>query len=184
MVVNPDVRLEDLVHKAHFTDLIIAEDQRPTCLLNAGVFLLRVGEWSLRLLEDVWNEPRFHTKRHYEQSALEKVLRSYGEGLEWQSSQSPKPFHSYISNDRSLRHFPHTCVAPRSWLNTHLADDDPEAKESPGGVERAAFIFHPAGRKGKMKLLEKMLSLRAMPSSQSFPCVWSARSEELAGIEA
>ena len=156
-VVEQDVTLEGVLARAgggYACDLVIAEDQSPACLLNSGVFMVRVGAWAERLLQAMWDEPKYHTKRHYEQSALEKVLKQWGEGLE-----AIQPFHSHVSGNRSLKHFPHVCVLPRRDFNTHLVDDDDEVVQS-DGEELAAFIFHPAGRRGKLQLLRKMVQLR------------------------
>ena len=164
VVVEPEVTLQELLSRGGHRDLLIAEDQSTTCLLNSGVFVLRVGQWAQQLMDAVWHEPKFHTKRHYEQSAIEKVLRQEKETLDaW------KPFHSFVSGNRVVKLLPHVAVFPRRDLNTHIADDDEreERGEEGGGdefraEERARFVFHPAGRRGKLKLLRGMVDGREL----------------------
>ena len=46
-------------------ELLIGEDVTSCCLVNAGVFCVRVSEWSLQLWRDVWASAasrKFHNK--------------------------------------------------------------------------------------------------------------------------
>lgn len=154
VIIEPDITLESIVEEAGYTDLIIAEDQSIVCQLNSGIMLIRVGEWSTRLMEAVWEEPKFHLKRHYEQSALCKILHTWGEGL-----NQFVPFHSWQSGKYSLKHAPHVCVFPRRRLNTRIMDDDPLA-QGESETERARFIYHPAGTSDKIGKLRWMFEQR------------------------
>ncbi len=66
-----------------YCDLIIAEDMHPGCLVNAGVMLIRLSQWSLDLWQDIWSSDkskRYHNVYYYEQSALIKCLKLREEG--------------------------------------------------------------------------------------------------------
>ena len=89
--IKHSLPLESVINRCEGRELIIAEDMHPTCVINAGVFILRVGEWVKSLISDVWNEAtKFDKTFFYDQSALVRSLRMRHEGLE-----SVKPFHSY-----------------------------------------------------------------------------------------
>lgn len=167
VVVNFSAHLNEIICLGKERDLIIAEDLNPACLINAGVFLLRVTEWSRNLLDKIWNTCRFDNVPFYEQSALIKCLRSSGEGLE-----HVNPFHSYLRSTSSSHasieelclQFAHVAVLPHIVLNTSklITDSDVEhylAKEKNqypcvhvAGVS-SGFIFHPAGCKNKSQLI-------------------------------
>ena len=75
-------------------ELVVGEDVTQCCLVNAGVLLVRVSEWSLALWRDVWEAPsseKFHNARFHEQSSLLKQLNARHEGL-----GRVKPFHSFL----------------------------------------------------------------------------------------
>ena len=46
VVINAAIRLEDIVIRGEYKDLIIAEDMTPACSINTGVVLIRINEWS------------------------------------------------------------------------------------------------------------------------------------------
>jgi hypothetical protein len=52
-VVDFEVRLEDFLREAAGADLVIGEDHHVTCKFNAGVFLLRIGDWAIEFLTKV-----------------------------------------------------------------------------------------------------------------------------------
>ena len=51
------------------------------CLINAGVMLIRVSEWSRTLWQEVWDCNKYDDVTFYEQSALIRRLRAKREGL-------------------------------------------------------------------------------------------------------
>ncbi|KAH9152228.1 hypothetical protein AeRB84_005304 [Aphanomyces euteiches] len=165
VVINQDIDVHDLIRRAGYRDLIIAEDVNPCCLINTGVVLIRVSEWSAALWEDVWAARKYFDVFYYEQSALMRCLKTRLEGLD-----AVKPFHSYVNNGPSGdKLFPHTCVVPHLDLNSnrcrgltvHISnanrtvDTRHSQKEE---HEMAAFIFHCAGRCDKAKTLRAVLA--------------------------
>lgn len=74
-------------------ELVIGEDMHTGCLINAGVFALRVCAWSKRFLDKVWASSSYDNVFFYEQSAMIKCLKSSGEGMEL-----VKPFHSFAQS--------------------------------------------------------------------------------------
>ena len=100
---------------------------------------------------------------------------------------SVNPFHSFAGGPHFKR-FPHCCVLPRHVFNTNCDDPPPPAAQSAtadgavaspveqkgetgdelppwaAGTEPwARFIFHPAGRKGKLGLIRQVLLQRGIP---------------------
>lgn len=153
-VVRQSVLVEDLWRGLPATiELLIGEDVTSCCLVNAGVFCVRVSEWSLQLWRDVWASAasrKFHNKRYHEQSALLRQLERRGEGLDLVRL----PFHSYCGGHAAPKLFPHVCVLPRSAFNTNRCDIRTEAAvnaaRAPGEPETrdedaCNFIFHAAG---------------------------------------
>jgi hypothetical protein len=188
VVIDPSISLQSIVARAHGTDLIIAEDMHTACKLNAGVFLLRVGDWGLSYLQTVWDDERYFQVRHYEQSGMAAALTR--EGLNWYT-----PFHSYVSGDYNWKHFSHVCILPRNEFNTCIMDDDDllgsrkfglvsksrkEAKDRIDPLqEKAKFIFHPAGRRQKLQCLRQMVACRAATAAIIKDAVVEAQSEAL-----
>jgi hypothetical protein len=147
VVVRQDVSLDDLWRDLPSScELLLGEDVGPTCLINAGVFVVRVSEWSRQLWREVWScnaAVRFHTKLYWEQSVLHKVLRERGEGLE-----RVKPFHSYMGGPPGLKVFPHVCVLPRHAFNTNHGEFCGPRRGSCAADEmrhRCDYVFHAAG---------------------------------------
>lgn len=97
VVINHNISFIDLI-KQHGADreLIIGEDMHLGCLINAGVFAIKVCKWSKDFLDDVWSCPWYDDVCFYEQSAMTKCLKSRGEGLELM-----KPFHSFTPPDNA-----------------------------------------------------------------------------------
>ena len=165
-VVNHNVRLEDVVALGKYRDLIIAEDQ--VFLVNCGVMLIRVCEWSFRLLNEVWKEKNYFTVPHFEQSALIRVLRRQAEGL---NLISPEKYFSKKGGD-PVKYFVHTAVLSPSLLNTNVHDD--ECNDGTTNFEnyrsvftyenqnsgQAMFIYHPYGKARKVELVKAMMSRR------------------------
>jgi hypothetical protein len=122
LVVNSNMRMEEIISKGCGRDLIIAEDMNAgeSCLLNAGVMLVRVSDWSRQLWQDVWACPKkFDTKRFYEQSALLRSLKSRGEGVE-RGAGLGGPFHTFLPGaTQGVKLFAHVAVLPHLDLNSN-----------------------------------------------------------------
>lgn len=153
-VVQQSVRVEDLWRDLPSSiELLIGEDVTSCCLINAGVFSVRVSEWSLKLWRDVWSSKasrKFHNCRYHEQSALLRQLERRGEGLDL----AQHPFHSFCGGHSTPKLFPHVCVLPRHMFNTNRCDLRTEAAmaeaRAPGSSaireeDACEFIFHAAG---------------------------------------
>ena len=97
---------------------ISLSNSRLGCLLNAGVMLVRVSEWSKELWQDVWNCNKYDSVTFYEQSALIRRLRARREGLEMLEENCP--FHSYLpGGPKGVKLFAHVAVLPHLELNTN-----------------------------------------------------------------
>ena len=166
-VVNHSVKLEDVVALGKYRDLIIAEDH--VFLVNCGVMLMRICEWSFRLLNEVWNEKKYFRVPHFEQSALIRVLRRHAEGL---NLMSPEKYFSRKGGD-PVKCFVHTAVLSPSLLNTNVHDDECDGStnfESDGSAYiyenhksgQAMFIYHPYGKARKIELVKTMMSRRKL----------------------
>lgn len=115
VVIDHSISLKDIIARAHHRDLIIAEDMNPGCLVNAGVLLIRVSEWSRMLWQKVWECNNYDTVTFYEQSALIRTLKGIREGL-----NHIIPFHSYLPNGPSGdKLFAHVCVLPHLDFNSN-----------------------------------------------------------------
>lgn len=167
VVLQHDVRVEDLVerHMPPGIMLLIGEDVTPACLVNTGVLLVCVSDWSLQLWADVWSAEssvRFYTRQYHEQSALALQLATRGEGLDAAAPAAkrsgragddagPPPFHSYLGGGRDPKLFAHVCVMPRHAWNTNRGDvrtatgAAAEARRELGDA-RCEFVFHAAGQ--------------------------------------
>ena len=54
MIVDDTITLSSIVEECQHVELIISEDMNPSSHVNAGIFLIRVCDWSLKFLQDVW----------------------------------------------------------------------------------------------------------------------------------
>lgn len=107
------------------TELVIGEDLTPACLLNAGVLLVRVSEWSLSLWSDVLDGPaaaRFHRKPFHEQSVLIEQA-----SLVWPFSRACFVRAPFVT--------PHLSIVTRSSWRTPRAAHAP-----PRGAQRRAAV--------------------------------------------
>ena len=111
---STSITLEHIVQKSMGRDLIIAEDQ--TYFLNAGVIILKASEWSVQLLEQVWEQRRYFETRHFEQSAILKVLKLKNEGFK---QYNEKVYHSFRGGP-AVKFFVHTVVFPPHILNSNV----------------------------------------------------------------
>jgi hypothetical protein len=146
VVVWHDKRVEDLWarHCSEHCQLLIGEDVTPCCLVNAGVFCVRVSDWSAALWRDVLageSATKFRTLPYYEQSVLLRQLEKRGEGLNLQAC----PFHSYTGGHAAPKHFPHVVVLPRNAINTNRIDVPATAGGRLVADCGCEFIFHAAG---------------------------------------
>lgn len=110
---------EDLSSPLAEPELVISEDLTPCCIVNTGVLIVRVSEWSRSLWRDVWahqHSVKFHTKRYHEQSALLKQLLLRNEELP-RDCHGP-PWHSYRGGP-GLKRCAHVAILPRHALNTN-----------------------------------------------------------------
>lgn len=86
VVVDHSKKVEELIELAgRHTELIVAEDMTPCCLLNAGVLIIRCSPWSRALWSDLWSQKwtmKYRDTPFYEQSALIRWLQSHGERLQ------------------------------------------------------------------------------------------------------
>jgi hypothetical protein len=155
---------------AQYKNLIITEDLHTCCLLNTGVFALRVCEWSLELLQEVWSTTKYDSVFYYEQSALVKVLQTRKEGL-----NKIKPFHSFLPGaPKDVKLFPNVAVFPHSLFSTNSVltlaeleqvfgskareeEKDMLITDNNNSPEMIPFIYHAAGVKNKLGHIRAVL---------------------------
>ena len=147
MVIDPSIKLEELIQRYSYKDLIIAEDIHLGCPINAGILLIKVSEWSRLLWRAVWDCHKYDTKTFYEQSALVHVLKTFGECLHLKYTE---PLKSYKrSNPEEALYFPHVCVVPHHQLNSYYYNDN--------AMRNCEFIFHPYGMKKKNDVFSSVI---------------------------
>ena len=113
--INHDYKLENFIQRGKYKNLIIAEDMNQACLINAGVMLIKVNDWSLEFWKDVWNCHNYFDRPFYDQSAIIKILKSRNEGL-----NLIQPFHSYVpGGPHGDKYFPNVVVLPHLEFNTN-----------------------------------------------------------------
>jgi hypothetical protein len=177
LVLQYDISIQSIIEKAHYKDLIIAEDMHPGCLINAGVFFIKVSEWSLSFLEEVWNSTKYDNVFFYEQSAMMKALKHKREPL-----HRLKPFHSYSKNGpQGVKLFPHVAVMPHTEFSSNVGVHKTELEsllktqgyettvlnhtyQSPDYDVSNMLIYHAAGLRGKLDYL------RAVVIKYDIPC--------------
>lgn len=134
VVIRQDRSLDELIQVVPSTsELIIGEDVTESCLVNAGVLLVKVSDWSRNLWTDVWaseQSRKYYHRKFHEQSSLLKQLNMRQEQLTLVS-----PFHSFRGGPE-VKHFPHVTVMPRHAFNSNKPDQ----------IENIEFIFHAAGK--------------------------------------
>lgn len=115
VVINHSIRIEDLISRGKFLDLIIAEDMNPGNIINAGVMIIKVSHWSRVLWEEVWKCPKYHDVYFYEQSSLIHKLKSRLENL-----ITYKPFHTFLPDAKQDdKIFGNVAILPHYALNTN-----------------------------------------------------------------
>ncbi|KAK0750599.1 hypothetical protein B0T18DRAFT_321234, partial [Schizothecium vesticola] len=133
IVMNPEIPLEifepppDFAH-IHF---MVTRDHNG---LNAGVFFIRVSEWSLRLLLRVLTHKHYHPeeKHRWEEQTVLAQLTETDEGFRYRSIYVPKAwFNPYFYNPREVKpglfmsHFPskHRKWHMYRWLDLAAAPE-------------------------------------------------------------
>jgi hypothetical protein len=172
IVIDHSISLDYFITLGRGSDLIISEDIHKGCLINSGVMLVRLTEWSRSLWDEVWNSERsrrYHDVYFYDQSALMRALRARDVGLE-----QLKPFHSFDTDGpQGPKFFRHVCVLTHLQFNTNagvsvhrdskVVDDGNAAEECIAGGDhggsRALFVFHALGPWNKMDALVKAVQL-------------------------
>jgi len=163
-VIDHSKKVEEIVleHSPGGHELIIAEDSSKCCLLNTGVLIVRVCDWSRELWSEVWERRKYFDTYFYEQSALVKCLRRRGEGLEKIGA-----FHSFAGGPQ-IKSFPHCVVLPTHLLNSNVA---PHEEDRSTGRPCAQFIFHALGRNNKLRLLVDVAKHCGLDADGELPVV-------------
>jgi hypothetical protein len=162
-ILDVEARLESIVELAENRELIMAEDR--TFPVNAGIFLLRVCDWSQQFLEELWVEKSYFMTSPFEQSAFAKLLRRREEGLDLVD-----PYFSFKGGP-PVKHFAHATVLAPHLFNANVSDRDVES----GSKESAAtFFYHPYGKKRKLELMFAMMKKRGLETpwgtgAENFP---------------
>ncbi|OQS06977.1 hypothetical protein THRCLA_00994 [Thraustotheca clavata] len=170
VVIDHSIAAQSLIVQAQHRDLIISEDINPCCMINTGVMLIKLSEWSRDLWNEVWTMRRYFDVFYYEQSALMRCLKKREEGL-----VNVRPFHSFVpGGPQGLKLFPHVAVTPHLELNSNrcsgmgvdIADSskriDTRYSNEEQKDEMARYIFHCAGR------CDKALTLKAVLEAKCF----------------
>jgi hypothetical protein len=158
IVIDHSISLDYFINLGRGSDLIISEDIHKGCLINSGVMLVRLTEWSRSLWHDVWHSERskrYHNVYFYDQSALMRALRARDVGLE-----QVRPFHSFdAGGPQGPKFFRHVCVLTHLQFNTNEGvsmHGDSKAIEHINPEEprcRAEFVFHALGPWNKMEAI-------------------------------
>ena len=150
VVVDMELRLENIVGVADGFEVIIGEDMSACSLVNAGVFMVRSCGFSRGLFKELWESKvlaKYDSQRFYEQSALIWLLKRRREGFE-----TVDPFH-YHRGGPLVKKFPHVCVLAKHIFNSNVCErGDP--RDPP-----AQFVFHPAGAKAKLAVIQRALEI-------------------------
>lgn len=124
-IIDSHRTIEDILNQSHYKNFIIAEDLHPCCLINAGVFLISISEWSLQFLDDIWNTKKYDKVFYYEQSAIMKTLQKYKEGLE-----KVQPFHSFVKNgNKEIKYFKNVAVFPHHLFSSNCVINKQEVEQ-------------------------------------------------------
>ena len=181
VVINRSITLESLVREAEWKDLIIAKDSNASCLLNSGVMLLRVCEWSRELLLEVNQVQKYYHKHFFEQSAIEKVLKKRQEApVDGMSSSSRVYIYESVrlnsptlivggiggivvaSNEAVLPSAKMVGAEPAEEQQEEEEEEVEEEGEGEGPSLRSGqmiqlqptvFVYHPYGKRHKLRLL-------------------------------
>ena len=134
--INHEYKIEEFIARAGGRELIIAEDSSKCCLINAGVILVRICEWSKNLWKDVWAMKKYFSCFFYEQSALVRCLHQRFEGLE-----DIIPFHSFSKGGSTVdKFFPHVLVLTCVDFNSNKCSGiilDSDLEDAGSEIKRA-----------------------------------------------
>jgi hypothetical protein len=132
--------LEYFIEKSQEKNLIIVEDVHTCCLINSGVFFLRVNQWSLDLLNEVWAVTKYDKVYFYEQSALLKVLKKRREGLEKKA-----PFHSYAEGgNMNIKIYRNFVVWPHNLFSSNYVMLKPEFLKYEKAMKEQRRLLQPS----------------------------------------
>ena len=108
LIMNNSMRLEEFIEDG--ADLVLTHDDFGIGLyvVSMGQFLIRNCEWSLRFLQEVWEQRRFIHNRMWEQAAVQHLLeqRDLSDHVH---VVTQRRFNSYLPHYRKgdfLLHFP------------------------------------------------------------------------------
>ncbi len=122
VVVDHSKRVEQLIALGgRTTQLTIAEDMTPCCLLNAGVLIIRNSAWSRALWSELWTAEwtkRYRETPFYEQTALIRWLQTHCEDICAGVAGGEASFHSYRGGP-VVKRSKHLCVVSHEMLNTN-----------------------------------------------------------------
>jgi mannan polymerase II complex MNN10 subunit len=119
LIMNFEIRLEDLIAEGKGVDFIATEDSNG---LNAGVFFLKNTKWARYFLSDVYAQSQFQGHIWGEQAAISYVLSEYG-------SASLKDFVAYLPA-RRMNAYPTNYVEGDFLI--HFAGDGDRLKTMEG----------------------------------------------------
>lgn len=167
--IDHTISLGHFIDMGRGSDLIISEDIHKGCLINSGVMLVRLTDWSHALWHEVWTSERskrYHDVYFYDQSALMRALRARDVGLE-----QMQPFHSFdVDGPKGPKFFRHVCVLTHLQFNTNAGipfvkngssnDEQQDCIDSADhGEDRALFVFHALGPWNKMDALVRAVQI-------------------------
>eukprot|EP01043_Picozoa_sp_COSAG02_P061281 COSAG02_NODE_8204_length_2662_cov_2.156067_1_plen_523_part_10 len=122
VVVDHSKRVEELIALGgRTTQLTVAEDMTPCCLLNAGVLIIRNSVWSRALWSELWTAEwtkKYRETPFYEQTALIRWLQTHCEDICAGVAGGEASFHSYRGGP-VVKHTKHLCVVSHEMLNTN-----------------------------------------------------------------
>lgn len=105
LIMNPAIKLEELIALAGEAHLILAEDEHG---LNAGEFLLRNSPWSLAFLTEVHGQVQFLNHLWHEQAAISHVLGKTNSRVKYIPARLINAYRSNYREGDFLIHFPGT----------------------------------------------------------------------------
>ena len=158
VVLNQSTTVSDLVNAAEGKPLIIGEDLSPCCLLNAGVMIIEVCDWSRNFFHEVWASElavKYHNRNFHEQSTLIRLLQRTEQDAEVLKAE---PFHSYRGGPRR-KATEHVCIMPRDSFNTNEGWKGRMANKNDLELHpRIPFVFHSVGLRKLEAVYDMLLS--------------------------
>ena len=142
--------MSGLVFEGH-RPLVIGEDLSKACLLNAGVMVIQICDWSRTFFDDVWESTlarKYHNRNFHEQSTIIRLLQK-GEKDSAAVLQAD-PFHSFLGGPRE-KQTDHVCIKPRDAFNTNLG-----RRRGVDSFRPISFVFHAVGMR-KLEAVHEVL---------------------------